>query len=85
MPAKVTINTSDTDWISRHGIGEPVAHGTDIKGVMYFSTTVEVGSVEHVTFAGAKMIRFDLGKDAPCDHNRHAMYPAHYLVEGTPR
>jgi hypothetical protein len=77
---KVKINTSDTKWIARRAVDEPIAHGTDIKGVMYFTTTVEVESVEHVTFAGAKMIRFDLGKDAPRDHNRHGMYPATYLV-----
>jgi len=77
---KVKVNTSDTKWIARRSVDEPVAHGTDIKGVMYFSATVEVPSVEHVTFAGAKMIRFDLGKDAPRDHNRYAMYPATYLA-----
>lgn len=80
MTQQVTINTSDIDWIQRRGIGEPVAHGTDIKGAMYFGTVVEVDAVEHVKFAGAQMIRFDLGKDAPRDHNRYAMYPAHYLV-----
>ena len=78
--AQVKINTSDIAWIKRHAIAEPVAHGTDIKGVMYFGTTIEVAGVERVKFAGADMIRFDLGKDAPRDHNRHAMYPAHYLV-----
>jgi hypothetical protein len=79
--ATVKINTSDIEWVKRHGAGEPVAYGTDIKGVMYFATAVEVVAVEHVTFAGAKMIRFDLGTDAPADHNRRAMYPAAYLVE----
>jgi hypothetical protein len=78
----VKINTSDTDWIERHGHGEPVAYGTDIKGVMYFQTMVEVASVQHVKFAGASMIRFDLGPDAPRDANRHAMYPESYLVNG---
>lgn len=79
MPT-VRINTSDTAWIKRHGIGVPVAYGTDIKGVMYFGTVVEVTAVEHVKFAGASMIRFDLGPDAPRDHNRYAMYPDTYLV-----
>ena len=78
--AIVKVNTSDTEWIERHGQGEPVAYGTDIKGAMYFQTEVEVASIEHVTFAGAKMIRFDLGPDAPSDANRYAMYPASYLV-----
>jgi hypothetical protein len=77
---EVKINTSDTEWIKRHAVAEPVAHGTDIKGVMYFGTTISVGAVEHVKFAGAAMIRFDIGPDAPRDHNRHAMYPESYLV-----
>jgi len=77
---KVKVNTSDIKWIGRRSVDEPVAHGTDARGVMYFSATVEVPGVEHVTFAGAKMIRFDLGKDAPRDHNRYAMYPATYLA-----
>jgi len=80
MMATVRINTSDTAWIERRGQGEPVAYGTDIKGVMYFGTEVEVAGVQHVQFAGAKMIRFDLGADAPADHNRNAMYPGTYLV-----
>ena len=81
--ATVRINTSDTEWIERHGHGleGPVAYGTDIKGVMYFTAPVEVADVEHVKFAGASMIRFDLGPDAPRDHNRWAMYPDTYLVE----
>lgn len=78
--ATVKINTSDTAWIERHGTDWPVAYGTDIKGVMYFSAPVEVGAVEHVKFAGASMIRFDLGADAPSDHDRNAMYPDSYLV-----
>jgi hypothetical protein len=78
---QVKINTSDVDWIRKHGIGEPVPIGTDVQGAMNFGTVVEVAGVEHVKFAGADMIRFDLGKDAPRDHNRHAMYPAHYLVD----
>jgi hypothetical protein len=78
---KVKVNTSDTKWIARRAVDEPVAYGTDVKGVMYFSATIEVPNVEHVTFAGAKMIRFDIGKDAPRDHNRYAMYPATYLVD----
>lgn len=81
--ATVRINTSDIEWIKRHGHGleGPVAYGTDIKGVMYFTAPVEVETVEHVKFAGASMIRFDLGADAPRDHNRYAMYPDTYLVE----
>ncbi len=76
----VKINTSDTEWIRRYGIDLPCAIGTDVKGVMYFTTTIEVGTIEHVKFAGADMIRFNLGPDAPSDHNRNAMYPASYLV-----
>jgi hypothetical protein len=78
----VKINTSDVEWIARHphGIGPPVACGTDVKGTMYFSTPIEVAEVEHVKFAGASMIRFDLGADAPRDHNRYAMYPETYLA-----
>jgi hypothetical protein len=78
--ARVKINTSDVAWIERHGQDEPVAYGTDIKGVMYFNTVIEVAEVEHRRFAGAAMIRFDIGPDAPRDHNRHAMYPESYLV-----
>ena len=37
---QVRINTSDTEWIERHGT-DPVAYGSDIKGVMYFGTTIE--------------------------------------------
>ena len=77
---QVKVNTSHTGWIERHGTGEPVAWGTDIKGVMYFQTVTEVAAVEHVTFAGAAMIRFDLGPDFPQDAARNAMYPASYLV-----
>ena len=77
----VKVNTSDTAWIERHALDEPVIHGTDISGVLYFQVTAEVPAVEHVTFAGAKMIRFDLGPDAPRDGSRHAMYPETYLVK----
>ena len=78
--ATVKINTSDIDWIKRHGTGEPVTHGTDTKGAMFFTTEIEVAGVERVTFAGAKMIRFDIGPRAPRGHNRYAMYPESYLV-----
>ncbi len=80
--ATVKVNTSDLDWIKRHGHGleGPIPYGTDIRGVMYFTTPVEVAAVERVTFAGASMIRFDLGPDAPRDHPRWAMYPGSYLV-----
>ena len=79
--ATVKVNTSDLEWVKRHGHGleGPVAYGTDIKGVMYFTAPVTVAEVERVKFAGADMIRFDLGPDAPRDHNRYAMYPATYL------
>jgi hypothetical protein len=76
----VKINTSDIEWIERRAIVAPVAHGTDIKGVNYFQVEIQVSEVERVTFAGASMIRFDIGDDAPSDHNRHAMYPETYLV-----
>lgn len=82
MPT-VRINTSDTEWIKRHPHGtggDLIAYGKDIRGVMYFSTPVEVDTVERVEFAHAKMIRFDLGPDAPRDCNRWAMYPDTYLV-----
>jgi hypothetical protein len=81
----VRINTSDTEWIGRRGHGVSVAYGTDITGVMYFGTTAEVAGVEHVKFAGASMIRFDLGPDAPRDHSRYAMYPDTYLVSEVTR
>jgi hypothetical protein len=80
----VRINTSDVSWILHHPHGtggDLAACGTDIKGVMYFTTPVEVATIEHVKFAGAKMIRFDLGPDAPRDHSRWAMYPETYLVQ----
>lgn len=79
----VRINTSDTDWVERmHAVtaADIVTYGTDIKGAVYFQVDVEVETVEHVEFAGAKMIRFDLGPNAPRDHNRYAMYPESYLV-----
>ena len=83
--ATVRINTSDTAWLERLDAVSAadfaiVAYGADIKGVMYFQAEVEVASVEHVKFAGASMIRFDLGPNAPRDHNRYAMYPDTYLV-----
>jgi len=86
--ATVRVNTSDTGWIGRHGISQDgrgpeeyaAACGTDIRGVMYFTTETQVAGVEHVMFAGAAMIRFDLGPDGPRDHSRWAMYPAKYLV-----
>ena len=86
--ATVRINTSDTAWIEHWAasLDDVVPHGTDIKGVMYFTVPVEVGEVERVKFAGASMIRFDLGPDAPRDSSRYAMYPDTYLVsEETPR
>ena len=79
--ALVKINTSDTEWITRRGQDEPVVHGTDIKGAVYFQTVIEVASIERTTFAGAKMIRFDLGTDLPSDAlNRAIMCPESYLV-----
>jgi hypothetical protein len=80
--ATVRINTSDTAWIEHWAASmeDVIAHGADIKGVMYFSTEFEVPAVEHVKFAGASMIRFDLGPDGPRDHSRWAMYPESYLV-----
>jgi len=82
MTATVRINTSDTDWIKRNSSeSEAVAYGTDANGVMYFTAEVEVASIERVSFAGAKMIRFDLA-DRPADHARPgAMYPESYLVK----
>jgi hypothetical protein len=82
MPT-VKINTSDVEWLQRHphGVAGPVAYGTDIKGTTYFTIPVEVEMVEHVKFAGAACIRFDIGPDAPRDHNRYAMYPGTYLVQ----
>jgi hypothetical protein len=47
---------------------------------MYFQVEVQVAAVEHVKFAGASMIRFDLGADWPGDCTRNAMYPEPYLV-----
>jgi len=79
MPV-VKINTSDVGWAAQHGI-DAIACGTDARGVAYFQVTVSVPAVERTRFAGADMIRFDLGPDAPRDHNRWAMYPAAYLVE----
>jgi hypothetical protein len=81
--ATVRINTSDVAWIERHPHGtggDLVAYGKDIRGVMYFTTPAVVPEVEHIKFAGAAMIRFDLGPDAPRDHNRWAMYPETYLI-----
>jgi hypothetical protein len=80
--ATVRINTSDLEWIKRNAALESdvIPYGTDTKGVMYFQVNVEVETVEHVKFAGASMIRFDLGPNAPRDSNRHAMYPESYLI-----
>ena len=35
----VRVNTSDVEWLKRHGHGleGPVAYGTDVRGVMYFT------------------------------------------------
>ncbi len=79
--ATVKVNTSDLDWIKRHASEDDVIpYGTDTRGVMYFQADVTVLNVEHVTFAGAKMIRFEFVADAPLDHGRTAMYPDSYLV-----
>ena len=78
--AIVRINTSDTEWLERRGLDLPAAIGTDIKGVMYFTAPIAVPGVEHVKFAGASMVRFDLSPDAPRDHTGSAMYPEKYLV-----
>ena len=79
--AIVRINTSDTDWIKRYGAeSEAIAFGTDVKGVMYFQVEISVERVERVKFAGASMIRFSFGVDAPRDHTSAAMYPDKYLV-----
>ena len=79
---QVKVNTSDVEWIERHAT-DPVAYGTDIKGALYFQAIVEVPAVERKKFAGADMIRFDLGQDFPRDHNRFAMYPSTYLVSAS--
>ena len=79
----VRINTSDTAWMERqHAVtaADIVTYGTDVEGAVYFQVEIEVETVEHVEFAGAKMIRFDLGSYGPNDHSRGAMYPATYLV-----
>ena len=81
MPV-VRITTSDLKWIKRNAALESdvIPHGTDVRGVMYFQVEVEVASVKHEKFAGAKMIRFDLA-ERPADHARPgAMYPESYLV-----
>ena len=80
--ATVRINTSDTAWVERmHAVtaAEIVTYGNDIKGTVYFQVEVDV-EVERVKFAGASMIRFDLGPDGPRDSSRWAMYPDTYLV-----
>ena len=81
--AIVRINTSDTDWIKRHAALEEdvIPYGTDVKGVMYWQAEIHVERVEHVTFAGAKMVRCEFAAgDAPSDHAKSAMYPETYLV-----
>jgi hypothetical protein len=79
--ARVKINTSDIDWIKGHAPeSEVIPYGTDIKGVMYFQAEVKVWSVEHVKFAGAKMIRFEFASGSPSDHAKSAMYPESYLI-----
>jgi hypothetical protein len=47
---------------------------------MHFQTIIEVPAVQRVKFAGAAMIRFDLGADFPSDAARGVMYPESYLV-----
>ena len=79
--AIVRINTSDIKWLERRSLDLPAAVGTDVKGVMYFTAPVAVPAVEHVKFAAAKMVRFDLGDDWPSDCTRTAMYPESYLVK----
>lgn len=72
---RVRITTSDLEWIKRRG-ADPVVCGTDIQDVVYFTADIDVPEIEHFTFAGCDMVRFDLGKDAPRDNSRLAMYPA---------
>lgn len=77
--ATVRVVTSDTAWIGRHGLTPAVLDGKDCKGREFYATTIE-RPVEHTKFGGKDMIRFDLGDDAPRDHNRWAQVPASWLV-----
>jgi hypothetical protein len=78
----VRINTSDVEWLKLHATEtEIIPYGTDASGVMYFQAEIKVWSVEHVTFAGTRMIRFDFITGGPSDHAKGAMYPESYLVE----
>lgn len=69
MTHTVEILTSDTAWAVKHGT--PGRNGR---------TAVQIAAVERLTFAGADMIRFDLGtvaKRLPRDWgNRWTMIPA---------
>lgn len=79
----VRINTSDMNWIRRHASeDDAVVYGTDIQGHVYFQVEIQIPEIERVRFAGAEMIRFDLGDDLPSDAmNRWTMVPASYLVK----
>jgi hypothetical protein len=77
--ATVKIRTSDTAWIAASGLTAAVPAGEDCKGVRYFSTTVR-REVERLVFAGAQMVRLDLGTSTPKDQGRHVMVPASYIV-----
>lgn len=68
---RVEIRTSDTGWAARRR----AAPGRDGR------VAVEVDAVEHLTFAGRPMVRFDLGTDLPCDWpNRWGMAPEGWLL-----
>jgi len=71
---RIAINTTDTQYAA--------AHETDSAGRVI--VTVDDSIVEHVTFAGRDMIRFDLqsvGKLPRDFGNRYAMYPATRIVK----
>lgn len=73
--SQVMIRTRDAKWANRYGL----AVQNDVDGTVL--VTIAVPTIDHVTFCGRDMIRFDIQGPAPKDHNRHGMYPITYLVK----
>ena len=73
----VHVRTADRAWAERRTVS-PVLIDT---GSGEFLATIDVDVVTPERFAGRDMIRFDIGEDAPSDHNRYALYPYTYGVD----
>jgi hypothetical protein len=73
---RIKIYTTDNAWIAANAVS-PSEHGTAV-------IDVPDAAITRLTFAGAKMVRFDMHTVAPKMPrdwgNRYAMVPARHVV-----